>query len=63
MFRRSICHQAPLLLFVPGMKQKMSIKLCDGVNYLTQDMVIGILASEEDHRREFIGVLKEYEGK
>jgi bacterioferritin len=45
------------------MKQKMSIKLCDGVNYLTQDMVIGILASEEDHRREFIGVLKEYEGK
>ena len=37
------------------------IKLCDGVDYVTQDMVIGILGGEEDHRREFIGFLKEYE--
>lgn len=37
------------------------IKTCDGVDYVTQDMVIGILAGEEDHRREFIGFLKEYE--
>ena len=39
------------------------IKLCDGVDYVTQDMVIGILGGEEDHRREFIGFLKEYERK
>ncbi len=37
------------------------IKLCDGVDYVTQDMVIGILGGEEDHRREFLGFLKEYE--
>lgn len=36
------------------------IKLCDGKDYVTQDMVIGILAGEEDHRREFVGFLKEY---
>jgi bacterioferritin len=39
------------------------IKLSDGVDYVTQDMVIGILGGEEDHRREFIGFLKEYEKK
>lgn len=37
------------------------IKLCDGVDYVTQDLAISILAGEEDHRREFIGFLKEYE--
>jgi len=37
------------------------IKLCDGIDYVTQDMVIGILGGEEDHRREFVGFLKEYE--
>lgn len=37
------------------------IKLCDGTDYVTQDLVIGILGGEEDHRREFIGFLKEYE--
>ncbi|MFT4587136.1 MAG: bacterioferritin [Limisphaerales bacterium] len=37
------------------------IKLCDGVDYVTQDMAITILAGEEDHRREFIGFLKEYQ--
>jgi bacterioferritin len=36
------------------------IKLCDGIDYVTQDMAIGILAGEEDHRREFLGFLKEY---
>jgi len=36
------------------------IKICDGRDYVTQDMVIEILASEEDHRREFLGFLKEY---
>lgn len=37
------------------------IKLCEGTDYVTQDMIIGILGGEEDHRREFIGFLKEYE--
>lgn len=36
------------------------IALCDGVDYVTQDMVIGILGGEEDHRREFAGFLKEF---
>jgi bacterioferritin len=37
------------------------IKLCDGTDYATQDMVIGLLADEQNHRREFIGFLAEYE--
>ncbi len=36
------------------------IQLCDGRDYVTQDLVIQILGSEEEHRREFIGFLKEY---
>jgi bacterioferritin len=39
------------------------IKICDGVDYPTQDMAITILADEEEHRREFIGFLKEYENR
>lgn len=37
------------------------IKLCDQVDYATQDLCIEILGDEEGHRREFIGFLKEYE--
>lgn len=37
------------------------IKLCDGRDYVTQDMCIELLASEEGHRREFMGFQKEYE--
>lgn len=37
------------------------IKVSDGIDYVTQDMAIGLLSGEEDHRREFIGFLKEYE--
>lgn len=37
------------------------IKMCDGVDYVTQDMAITLLSGEEDHRREFIGFLTEYE--
>ena len=37
------------------------IKLCDGVDYVTQDMCITVLADEEQHRREFRGFLLEYE--
>ncbi|MCB1065153.1 MAG: rubrerythrin [Verrucomicrobiae bacterium] len=37
------------------------IKLSDGRDYVTQDMAITLLSGEEQHRREFIGFLKEYE--
>jgi bacterioferritin len=37
------------------------IKLCDGVDYVTQDLCIQILGDEESHRREFRGYLSEYE--
>jgi len=37
------------------------IKMCDGIDYVTQDMAITLLAGEEDHRREFIGFLTEYD--
>jgi bacterioferritin len=36
------------------------IQVCDGVDYVTQDLVIQILADEQDHLREFEGFLKEY---
>src|SRR5262245_3108384 len=39
------------------------IKTCEGVDYVTQDMVTTILADEEAHLREFEGFLKEYEKK
>ena len=37
------------------------IRACEGVDYVTQDMVTTILADEEGHLREFEGFLKEYE--
>ena len=37
------------------------IRLCDGIDYVTQDLCIKLLADEEKHRREFRGFLKEYE--
>lgn len=36
------------------------IKLCDGVDYVTQDLCIQLLGMEESHRIEFKGFLKEY---
>lgn len=36
------------------------IKLCDGEDYVTQDMCITILADEEGHRTLFNGFMKEY---
>ncbi len=36
------------------------IKLCDGQDYPTQDLCIQILGEEEDHKREFLGFLSEY---
>ncbi len=37
------------------------IRLSEGIDYVTQDLCIKLLADEEKHRREFIGFLKEYE--
>ena len=40
---------------------KKLIELCDGVDYVTQDLCITSLADEEEHRRDFVGFLAEYE--
>jgi bacterioferritin len=37
------------------------IRISDGRDYVTQDLCIQILSGEEDHRREFMGFLREYE--
>ncbi len=37
------------------------IKLCDGIDYVTQDLCIQSLSDEEEHRRNFMGYLTEYE--
>lgn len=36
------------------------IKLCDGVDYVTQDLAITLLTDEESHSSIFRGFLKEY---
>lgn len=36
------------------------IQLCDGKDYVTQDMCVRLLAAEETHRAEFTGFLKEF---
>ena len=36
------------------------IKDCDGVDYVTQDLAITLLADEESHKSLFEGYLKEY---
>lgn len=36
------------------------IRTCEGVDYVTQDLAIALLGDEQEHRREFIGYLKEY---
>jgi len=36
------------------------IKLCEGKDYVTQDLSIRLLGMEESHRIEFKGFLKEY---
>ena len=37
------------------------IRMCDGLDYVTQDLCVKLLADEEKHRREFRGFLKEFE--
>jgi bacterioferritin len=39
------------------------IETCDGVDWVTQDMVIEILHDEEGHKRLFEGFLREYEAE
>ena len=39
------------------------IEVTDGVDFVTQDMVIDILRDEEGHRRLFEGYLREYEAE
>jgi bacterioferritin len=39
------------------------IELCDGVDFVTQDMVIDIMRDEEGHLRLFEGFLREYEAE
>ncbi len=36
------------------------IKACEGIDYVTQDIAITLLADEESHRSTFLGFLKEY---
>jgi bacterioferritin len=39
------------------------IEATDGIDWVTQDMVIDILRDEEGHRRLFEGFLREYEAE
>ena len=39
------------------------IEVCDGVDWVTQDLAIAILHDEERHRRLFEGFLREYEAE
>lgn len=39
------------------------IEFCDGFDFVTQDMVIGILRDEEGHLRLFEGFLREFEAE
>jgi bacterioferritin len=39
------------------------IEFCEGVDLVTQDMVIAILRDEEQHRRLFEGFLREYKAE
>ncbi len=39
------------------------IRETDGKDFVTQDLAIELLSDEEDHRREFLGFLKEYDQK
>jgi bacterioferritin len=39
------------------------IEFTDGLDWVTQDMVVAILRDEEGHRRRFEGYLREYEAE
>ena len=37
------------------------IRMCEGTDYVTQELCIELLGMEEEHRRQFRGYLREYE--
>jgi bacterioferritin len=39
---------------------KKIIRLCEGVDYVTQDLCVSLLGMEESHKTDFVGYLKEY---
>jgi len=39
------------------------IEVCDGIDWVTQDMVISILHDEQGHRRLFEGFMREFEAE
>ncbi len=41
----------------------LTIRLCEGIDYVTQDTCIRLLAEEETHCQEFHSFLKEYQKK
>jgi bacterioferritin len=44
-----------------GIEQyKKIIRMCDGIDYVTQDICVRLLGMEESHKAEFDGFLKEY---
>lgn len=38
------------------------IEATEGVDFVTQDLAIELQGDEQEHRREFVGFLKEYDG-
>jgi len=63
-------HQTDILHVIKGVIEAETgaiehynriIEVTDGVDYVTQDMVIAILRDEEGHRRLFEGFLREFE--
>jgi len=39
------------------------IRLCDEVDFVTQDLCVTVLGDEQEHRRAFVGYLTEFERK
>src|SRR3954465_13495671 len=65
-------HQTDIVHVIQGVIEAESgaiehynriIEFTDGVDWVTQDMVIAILRDEEGHRRLFEGYLREYEAE
>ncbi|MDX6556002.1 MAG: bacterioferritin [Miltoncostaeaceae bacterium] len=65
-------HQTDIVLVIKGVIEAESgaiehytriIEATDGIDFVTQDMVIGILADEQAHRRLFEGFLREYQAE
>ena len=63
--RRTGIHNAHLSQIETGAIEHYNriIEATDGVDWVTQDMVIQILHDEEGHRRLFEGYLREYQAE